>query len=257
MMDLPLQPHYCKTDVSRSTVFKDDYRNVLSSFADGHFDLALCDIPYGIDVANMAFLKEVKTTVKQKNGTRLNGNTNKKVHSFKDWDKEPPPQEYFDEVKRISKHQIIFGVEYVNWTGVGNGRIKWNKGIAKGMSFKKYEMAYCSMIDYEMELPLLWAGMCQAKSLSEPMTQQGNKKLNEKRIHPCHKPIMLYDKLLLEFGFKGMKVIDTHLGSGSSRISADRFGVSEFVGIEIDEEHFNDHQKRWSIYKSQPKLALW
>jgi len=251
------QPPFCQTDVSRSTVFNDDYRNILSRFEDGYFDLALCDIPYGIDVAKMAFLKEVKTTVKQKNGTRLNGNINKKVHTFKDWDKEPPPQEYFDELKRISKHQIIFGIEYVNWTGVGTGRIKWDKGVAEGMSFKKYELAYCSMIDYEMELPLLWAGMCQAKSLSEPMTQQGNKKLNEKRIHPCHKPIMLYDKLLLEFGFKGMKVIDTHLGSGSSRISSDRFGVSEFVGIEIDEEHFNDHQKRWSIYKSQPKLALW
>ena len=256
-MSIAHNPHLHKNDVSRSTVFNDDYRNILSSFEDGYFDLALCDIPYGIDVANMAFLKEVKTTVKQKNGTRLNGNTNKKVHTFKDWDKEPPPQEYFDELKRISKHQIIFGIEYVNWTGVGTGRIKWNKGVAEGMSFKKYELAYCSMIDYEMELPLLWAGMCQAKSLSEPTTQQGNKKLNEKRIHPCHKPIMLYDKLLLEFGVKGIKVIDTHLGSGSSRISADRFGVSEFVGIEIDKEHFNDHQKRWSIYKSQPKLALW
>lgn len=257
MMSKALQPPYCKTPVSLSTVLNDDYRNILSKFEDSYFDLALCDIPYGIDVANMAFLKEVKTTVKQKNGTRLNGNTNKKVHTFKDWDKESPPQAYFDELKRISKHQIIFGIEYMNWVGVGNGRIKWNKGVAEGMSFKKYELAYCSMIDYEMELPLLWAGMCQAKSLSEPMTQQGNKKLNEKRIHPCHKPIMLYDKLLLDFGFKGMKVIDTHLGSGSSRISADRFGVSEFVGIEIDEEHFNDHQKRWSIYKSQPKLSLW
>lgn len=130
-------PLTLKTDLSRSIVLNDDYRNVLPKFEDGHFDLAVCDIPYGIDVANMAFLKKVKTTVKQKNGTRLNGNTNKKAHSFKDWDKEPPPQEYFDELKRISKHQIIFGVEYVNWTGLGTGRIKWNKGVAEGMSFKK------------------------------------------------------------------------------------------------------------------------
>ena len=79
-------------------------------------------------------------------------------------------------------------------TGVGTGRIKWDKGVAEGMSFKKYELAYCSMIDYEMESPLLWTGMCQAKSLSEPMTQQGNKKLNEKRIHPCHKPIMFNNR---------------------------------------------------------------
>jgi len=251
------QPTYINLDpISRSVVFNDDYKNILPRFPDNYFDLAVCDVPYGIDVANMAFLKEVKTTVRQKNGSRLNGNTNKKVHNFKDWDKEPPPQEYFDELKRISKHQIIFGIEYVNWIGVGNGRIKWNKGVAEGMSFKKYELAYCSMIDYEMELPLLWAGMCQAKSLSEPMTQQGNKKLNEKRIHPCHKPTLLYDKIFLEFGFKGMKVIDTHLGSGSSRISADRYGVNDFVGIEIDKEHYNDQEKRWVIYKSQYQLSL-
>lgn len=249
-------PSYRNT-LNRSIVLNDDYRNVLSKFEDGYFDLALCDIPYGIDVTNMNFLKKVKTKLKTKNGNRFFASTNKKVHTFKDWDKEPPPQEYFDELKRISKHQIIFGIEYVNWTGVGSGRIKWNKGVAEGMSFKKYELAYCSLIDYEMEIPLLWTGMCQAKSLTEPMTQNGNKKLNEKRIHPCHKPIMLYDKLILEFGFKGMKIIDTHLGSGSSRISADRFGVDEFVGIEIDEQYFNEHQKRWFTYKSQLKLEIW
>jgi site-specific DNA-methyltransferase (adenine-specific) len=66
---------------------------------------------------------------------------------------------------------------------------------------------------------------------------------------------MLYDKLFLDYGFKGMKVIDTHLGSGSSRISADRFGVSEFIGIEIEEKTLNKHEKRWSDYKSQ--LRLW
>lgn len=236
-----------------SEVYNEDCIEGMKRFADNHFDLALCDIPYGIDVANMAFLKEVKTTVKQKNGTRLNGNTNKKVHTFKDWDKQPPPQEYFDELKRISKHQIVFGVEYVNWQGVGTGRIKWNKGVADGMSFKKYELAYCSIINEEIELPLLWAGMCQAKSLSEPMTQRGDKKLNEKRIHPCHKPIMLYDKLLLDFGFKGLKVIDTHLGSGSSRIAAHKQGF-DFVGFEIDKDYFDAANKRFNEYKLQLKL---
>ena len=87
------------------------------------------------------------------------------------------------------------------------------------------------MIDSEIELPLLWAGMCQAKSLTEPMTQQGNKKLNEKRIHPCHKPIMLYDIIYQTFGFDGMKVIDTHLGGGSNRISADKFGFDKHRSI--------------------------
>ena len=161
--------------VPLSVVFNEDCMVGLKRFPDGYFDLAICDIPYGINVGKMAYLKETKTTVKQKNGARLNGNKNKEVYTQKDWDKEPPTQEYFDELKRVSKEQIIFGIEYVNWQGVGNGRIKWNKGVAEGMSFKQYELAYCSMIDEEIELPLLWAGMCQAKSLSEPMTQQGNK----------------------------------------------------------------------------------
>ena len=238
----------------RSLVYNEDCMVGLKRFPDGYFDLAICDIPYGIDVGNMAYLKETKTTVKQKNGTRLNGNKNKKPYTQKEWDKEAPPQEYFDELRRVSKEQIIFGVEYVNWTGLGNGRIKWNKGVAEGMSFKKYEMAYASMLDEEIELPLLWAGMCQAKSLSEAMTQQGNKKLNEKRIHPCHKPRLLYKKLISDYGFEGMKLLDTHVGGGSIRIEAD-LANCDFTGFEIDEEYYLKQEKRFTNFKKQ--LRLW
>jgi site-specific DNA-methyltransferase (adenine-specific) len=225
-------------------------------FPDKYFDWAIVDPPYGIGVGKMAYLKETKTTVKQKNGTRINPNRNKHKHTFKDWDNATPPQAYFDELKRISKNQIIFGADYTDWTGLGKGRIKWNKGFSEGISFKQFENAYCSSIDYEIEIPLLWAGMMQAKSLSEPMVQQGNKKLNEKRIHPCHKPVMLYDAIFKEFGIYKMKVIDTHLGSGSSRITADKFEC-EFVGAEIDLEYFQDEEKRWFNYKRNLKLALW
>lgn len=181
----------------------------LFNVPDNTYNLAVCDIPYGINVGNMAFLTEVKNTVKQKNGTRLK-NKGKVVYEKSNWDNETPPQEYFNELKRISKNQIIFGVEYVNWTGLGNARIKWIKGVPEGVSFKGYEMAYCSLIDYETEIPLLWSGMCQAKSVSEPMVQQGNKKLNEKRIHPCHKPTMLYEILIRKFCNKNDSIIDTH-----------------------------------------------
>lgn len=237
-----------------SEVYNEDCMLGMARYPDNYFDLAVCDIPYGIDVANMAFLKEIKTKVKQKNGTYLNGNANKKPYKFSDWDKNTPNQQYFNELKRISKHQIIFGVEYVNWLGLGNGRIKWNKGIAKGMSFKSYEMAYCSIIDYEMQIDLLWAGMQQAKSIKETMKSQGNKKLNEKRIHPCHKPIMLYDIIYQKFGFDGMKVIDTHLGGGSNRMSADRAGNIDFVAYEIDIDYFIEQEKRFKEYKSKLKL---
>lgn len=240
----------------RSNVFQEDCQLVMSRYPDGYFDLAICDVPYGINLGKMAFLKEKKTTVVQKNGNRLNPRSRKSGYQSKPWDSATPDQSYFDELRRISKHQIIFGVEYVDWKGLGSGRVKWNKGVSEGMSFKDHEMAFCSLTSETIEIDILWSGMQQAKSLAEPMTQQGNKKLNEKRIHPCHKPILLYDKLYLEFGFPGMKVIDTHLGGGSNRISADKFGVSEFIACEIDPDYLSLHQKRWNDYKSQMKLQF-
>ncbi len=239
-----------------SFVYNRDCMLGMQVYPDKYFDLGLIDVPYGINVGNMAYLKETKTTVLQKNGNKLNANKNKKPYTFKDWDKIAPDQSYFNELKRVTKHQIIFGIEYMDWINVGEGRIRWVKGVAEGMSFKKYELAYCSLIDYELELPLLWAGMMQAKSIFEPMMQQGNKKLNEKRVHPCHKPIMLYDLILKKFGFVEMKILDTHLGGGSSRISADKFGVSLFVGFEIDKEYFDLQENRYQKYLEQPKPFL-
>jgi len=234
-------------------VYNESWESGLKRFPDKYFDRAFCDIPYGIDVGNMPYLKEKNTSVKQKNGARLNACKNKRIYTHKEWDKKTPPQSYFDELRRVSKEQIIFGVEYVDWDGLGPGRIKWNKGVADGMSFKKYEIAYCSLIDYEIELPLLWNGMRQAKSLREPMTQQGNKKLNEKRIHPCHKPQLLYKKLIADYGFIGMKLLDTHVGGGSIRIEADLAGC-EFIGFEIDKEYWQLQEDRFREFKRQLRL---
>jgi site-specific DNA-methyltransferase (adenine-specific) len=238
----------------QSIVYNEDCETGMKRFPDKFFDLAIVDIPYGINVGEMAYIKEVNTTVKQKNGARLNPNKNKEPYTQKTWDKKPPEQSYFNELVRISKEQIIFGIEYVDWKGVGPGRIKWNKFKEKKVSFKHYELAYASMIDHTEEIDLLWSGMMQAKNLSEPMVQKGNKSLNEKRIHPCHKPRLLYRKLIKDFGFKGMKLIDTHLGGGSIRIEADLAGCY-FVGFEIDKEYFQKQEKRYNQFKSQ--LRLW
>jgi site-specific DNA-methyltransferase (adenine-specific) len=236
-----------------SIVYNEDWRITTKKIPNKYFDWVVDDVPYGIGVGKMAYLKETKTTVKQKNGNKLNGNTNKKAYTKKDWDNEAPKQDYFDEMRRISKNQIIFGVEYVDWNDLGKGRIKWNKGVAKGMSFKDYEMAYCSSINHTHEIDLLWAGMCQAADLKNPMTQQGNKKLNEKRIHPCHKPTLLYKKLALDFDLKGKKVYCGHNGSGSDRIAFDDY-VSEFIGSEIDLEYFNLQENRYKTFKKNIKL---
>jgi len=218
-------------------------------YPDKFFDWVVADIPFGINVAKMAFTQEVITTVKQKNGNRLR--IPKEKYALKDWDAEVPGQSYFDEVCRVSKNQIIFGVEYVNWEGLGAGRIKWNKLVNKGVSFKPYEMAYCSAIDYTHEINLLWAGMNQAKSMKEPTVMQGNKALNEKRIHPTHKPLLLYQILYTQFCSSGDKILDTHLGGGSSRIAAYKMGF-DFYGFEIDPDYFEASEKRFKQAISMP-----
>jgi site-specific DNA-methyltransferase (adenine-specific) len=228
-----------------------EYETDIYEIPDKKFDIAICDIPYGINVGKMAFLSETNCLVKQKNGTKLR--TKNQIHTPKDWDEKVPTQEYFDELKRISKNQIIWGVNYVDWVGLETGRIKWDKGFAKGVSFNRYEYAYCSLINYEMELPLLWAGMCQAKSLREPMVQQGNKKLNEKRLHPCQKPILLSLKLLMLFAKEGMSIIDTHAGVFGMAIACDMFGCN-FIGYEKDKEYFDKGVNRYNEYKKQLNL---
>lgn len=234
----------------KSEVFLMDCMDLMASYGDGHFDLAVCDVPYGINVGNMAFVS-ARNPAKQKNGTKLN--LPAKKYAVNDFDRATPTQEYFNELRRVSKHQIVFGVEYVNWDGMGSGRIKWNKCVPEGVSFKGYELAYCSSIDYTHEIVLLWSGLCQAKSLSEPTTQQGNKRLNEKRIHPCHKPILLYDAIYRTFAASGMKVLDTHLGGGSNRISANKNNM-EFTAAEIDVNYFHAQEKRFKQYKAQLKM---
>lgn len=234
-----------------SEVYNEDNMVGMTRYPDKYFDLAIVDPPYGIDVAKMAYTQEENRPCKQKNGKTLRIKKLKYKHG--DWDKSPPQKEYFNELFRVSENQIIWGVDYFNLSGIGCGRIKWNKLVPEGMSFHKYETAYCSLIDETVEFDYLWAGMCQALSLKEPTTQQGNKKLNEKRIHPCHKPINLYLWLLKNYAKEGDKILDTHLGGGSSRIACDKMGF-DFVGFELDKEYFDASVKRFEIYKSQGKL---
>jgi site-specific DNA-methyltransferase (adenine-specific) len=240
--------------IMQSKTILGDCNHIMRSLPHKWADIAICDIPYGIGAGKMAFLSEKNTTVKQKNGARLNPRKKNKPYTIKEWDSKVPDQKYFDELRRISKHQIIFGVDYVDWTGLGSGRIKWDKGVADGMSFNRYERAYCSLIDYEMDLPLLFSGMMQAKSLSEPMIPQGNKKLNEKRIHPTQKPVLLYLRLLQLFASSNMKIFDSHLGSGSNRIACWDFGISEFLACEIDPEYHLKQENRFNEHLRQYKL---
>lgn len=214
----------------------------MQQFPNQYFDWVIADIPYGIDVANMPYTQYQNRAIKQKNGSTLA--LKKEKYELMDWDSQTPPQAYFDEVQRVSKNQIIFGIEYVQWTGVGKGRIRWNKMVPDKLSFKSYEMAYCSAIDYEMQIDLLWSGMRQAKSAKTPTIMQGDKRLNEKRIHPTHKPRILYEILYKNFCEPGCRILDTHLGGGSSRIVAHKMGY-EFYAFEINEYYYKRQEERF------------
>ena len=124
-----------------------------------------------------------------------------------------------------------------------SGRIVWNKVNGKS-SFSDCEIAFCSMIDTVRMFTYMWNGMCQGKSLKEGHLQQGDKRKNEKRIHPTQKPVALYAWLLQNYANPGDKILDTHLGSGSSRIAAYKMGF-DFYGTEIDKEYFDAQEKRF------------
>jgi len=232
-------------------LFHCDCMDLMRETPDKFYDLCICDPPYGINVAKLAYTQEDNRPIKQKNGSILH--VKKLKYQHKDWDKNTPSQGYFDELRRVSKEQIIWGVNYFDWKGIGTGRIKWDKYVPDGVSFNRYEYAYCSLINTEVEFVYLWAGMCQAKSTSEPTTQRGNKKLNEKRIHPTQKPVALYKWLLKNYAKEGDRILDTHLGSGSSAIAAHDGGF-EFVGCEIDADYYAAAVKRFNIHKMQQVL---
>lgn len=239
--------------MSISESYNIDCMDYMKNIPDGYFDIAIPDIPYGIAVNKMAFLRETKKTVKQRNGKKTFPRNNKRKMYLGEWDIKTPDQSYFDELKRVSKHQIIFGIEYVDWDGIGPGRIKWDKCVPKSVSFKGYEYAYCSLINDKMTIKLLWSGMNQAKGVINSTVQQGNKQLNEIRIHPTQKPVLLYQKLFLEFVKPGMKIFDSHSGSQSSRIAAFEMDF-DWYGCEKDAIHYSDAEKRFLRHRRQLKL---
>lgn len=143
---------------------------------------------------------------------------------------------YFKELLRVSKHYIVWGCNYYNFH-FAPGRIVWDKCNQKS-SFSDCEIAATDLIDSVRLFPFMWNGMCQGRSVSDGRTMQGNKALNEVRIHPTQKPVALYVWTLQKFAKPGWKILDTHLGSGSSRIAAYGLGF-DFWGTEIDKKYFD------------------
>ena len=232
-----------------SEVYNIDCIEYMKTVEDNFFDWAICDIEYGIGASKPS---KKPHTVKQSNGSFLNVKQNNYTHS--DWDFKKSSPEYFKQLFRISKNQIIFGGNYY---GLEGGYLVWDK--LNGLTDQyDCELAWLSFTKRTDLVYYMWSGMIQgetpSRDIRKALRQIGNKKLNEKRIHETQKPVKLYDWIINEYKIKG-KVFDSHLGSGSNRI-ANALNGNDFYACEIDEEKFLAQEKRFKQYLQQPKLEF-
>lgn len=222
-----------------SQVTLGDCMEGMKQYPDKYFDLGLVDVPYGIDEAN------------GKNASRYkgfgSGNTKSKKITFskdygvKNWDKEPPLTEYFLELFRVSKNQIIWGANhFISRIPYDSSCwIVWDKDNGES-DFADCELAWTSFKKAVRKYKFRWNGLLQQ-----------DMKNKETRIHPTQKPVKLYSWIYDKYLPNGGKVIDSHLGSGSNRIAADKAGNIDFYGWEIDKDYYEAQEKRWKDYKSQ------
>lgn len=213
------------------TLLNVDCMEYMAKQQDKSFDLAIVDPPYGIN-----------GDYHRRNVSRTKLAKPKKYHNAI-WDQQIPENKYFRELERISGNQIIWGAnnfmhlickESPCW-------IVWDKQN-NDSTFADCELAYTSFKTAVRKYSFTWNGMLQ-----------GNMKQKETRIHPTQKPVSLYTWLLTNYAKKGHRILDTHLGSGSSAIAAHYFGV-EFVGCEIDKTYFDDAKKRFDAETRQISL---
>jgi site-specific DNA-methyltransferase (adenine-specific) len=220
---------------------------LMSRYEDNYFDLAIVDPPYGIGADKPS---KKPNRAKQKNGNILNVKSVEYKH--KNWDSKLADIKFFKELQRVSKNQIIWGVNYHNFKLPG-GRIVWDKLNGESDQFG-CEIAYNSLNTRTDIIRFLWAGMFQGvnitKNVLKASIQQGNKKLNEKRIHPTQKPVKLYEWLLMNYAKENDKILDTHLGSGSIAIASHNLGF-ELTACELDKEYFDAAMKRLKEHQQQ------
>ncbi len=185
----------------------EDCMALMARYPDKYFDLAIVDPPYGISCGD------------NKSGMGRRKGDAKATYKMGDWDAVPPPPEYFDELRRVSKNQIIWGVNHyisrMPWDSPC--WIVWDKKFSNEVSFAAVEIAWTSFDR-------------TAKRFECHPLQNG-------RIHPTQKPVELYAWLLRTFAEPGQRILDTHLGSGSHAIAAHYFGA-HLTACEIDPDYY-------------------
>ena len=196
-------------------ITNEDNMELMARYPDNYFDLAIVDPPYGI-------------------GIETSGTHFIKKNKAKGWDNETPTKEYFEELFRVSKNQIIWGGNYF-FNELGNTKtfLIWDKKIAEDMSFAMCELAWTSFKN-------------GAKIFKETATQI-------QRIHPTQKPVALYKWLLDKYAKQGDKILDTHLGSGSIAIACHDYDF-DLTACELDKEYFDKAMERINNHTAQMKL---
>lgn len=234
-----------------SEVYNEDCMAGMARYPDKYFDLAVVDPPYGIGESKKQGKGKRNDFILDKRNGRLT--QVKTYHQPKDWDDAQPPQCYFDELFRVCTKIIIFGENYILFRqkNTSSGRIFWDK-VNGGNDFSDGELAWTNCHSSVRQIEFMWNGMMQGKSLQEGRVQNGDKR-NQKRIHPNQKPELLYKWLLTNYAKPGDRILDTHLGSGSSRIAAWDMGF-DFYGWELDADYFAAMQKRFETHISKPVL---
>ena len=209
-----------------------DCMEYMRTVPDNWFDLACVDPIYGIK--EPAFRRGAK-------------NKATKVGKYKNlsFKQKKTGEEYFTELMRVSKNQVIWGGNYfIDYLYSTRSMIVWDKHT-KDTQWADAELAWTSFGNSVKIFDFAWNGMIQ-----------GDMKNKEIRIHENQKPVALYSWIYRNYLPNGGKVIDTHLGSGSNRIAADKAGNIDFYSTEIDKDYFEAQEKRWKQYKSQLVMAL-
>ena len=227
--------------VTMITLYNKDCMEALKEYPDGYFDCAIVDPPYGIGYS----------FVNVGAGAGKYGFPKKpSIHKYKkkDWDNRPPDREYFVELKRVSKHQIIFGANhFIDRIPDPNTKswIIWHKKIAckNEKNFSDCELAYTTYNKNVKYYRYDWNGVGY---LNNPDKQI--------KIHPTEKPYALYRWILQTYCKKGDRILDTHLGSGSIAIAVHDLGGFDLVGYELDTEYYTAACKRLKEYQRQLKL---
>lgn len=195
-----------------------DCMDLMKEFPNKYFELAIVDPPYGIEINN--------------NMGRRKGDKSSNYKKVK-WDCEPPSTDYFDELFRVSKNQIIWGANYFAMPPT-KCFIIWRKPqISEQVSFSMCEYAWASFSSTSKE----WIGMSAESD----------------RIHPTQKPVKLYEWLLSNYAKQGDKILDTHVGSASSLIACHKMGF-DYIGSELDKDYFKAATERLEAVKAQQSL---